>query len=215
MCLTVDMELTREVRELLEERGKVVVYKRPLLLPSVDPERRSIRSETRPDFVWREEWNEAGGGPPVLRAPRVRRGIVASMRRAVGLPNLELEDPTVREGDSLGAGVFHAWLHKPQQDDEYLMGLEGHAEHFVAAGVFGARDVHVAFTKLYLPMAELERVSKLEIATTSSAQLGALGATLGQGLPQPGFQQQRGLQQQGLQVGPAARLAGALGFLGS
>lgn len=194
MCLTVDLELTRQVRERLEEEDKIVVYKHPLLVPSVEPERRSIRSQTCRSFVWREGWNRAAGDPGIRRVVLSRPRIAKWLKiadEAASPPPLRAW-PEVHEGQTFGPGVLHAWLHKPDESDAYLMGLEGRAEDFVAAGVYAGRHVHVAFTRLYLPMAEYERVAKLEIPVTPEPDLTAMAnaaAALAPGKPLGRLQQ--------------------------
>lgn len=213
MCLTVDLELTREVRERLEEDEKIVVYKRPLLVPSVEPERRSIRSQMCRSFVWREGWNRAAGDTGIRRgallAPRIAKWLKISDEGA-SLPPLRAW-PEVHEGQILGPGVLHAWLHKHDESDPYLMALEGRAEDFVAAGVYPDRHVHVAFTGLYLPMAEYKRVAKLEVPPTPEPDITAMSNAAAALTPaQPPAQQLGRLPQLGSADAFGSILGGAI-----
>jgi len=167
------------------------------------------------EYVWREGWNRASGDPGIrnrrARFPLIPAALWSRDDEPSVAPTLETV-PHVSQGQPIGRGVLHAWLHKLPEDDEYLMGLEGHVEHFVAAGPH-ARNVQVAFTQLYLTASELERVSKLQIPGPAAQDIASLNQA---GLTQAQAQATlAGLGRQQFAPPPGGSSLVALGSLGS
>lgn len=143
MTMFIDMPLTCEVRQRLQEQGKIIVWKELDFFSALDPTTYSLRSRGG-EFEWRAGWNEAKRN--IWRRPGA-----------------------VYHGKEIGKGVLHTYLHKRIN----MVPLVGHANDFYAAGfqahygyythIFTYDDLtrpHATFRRLWLDQAVYDRATK-------------------------------------------------------